>query len=369
MEETTAKNTIEGTILLSEALGNSEIILAFASEYGQKIEQKYIRILIEAKNLEQRKSWTEQKEIEFWEAYQHISKLIQPVTIDSLVASKETSINRRKWVFRLFKKERRKSLVKRTVFFYSTLTIIVMFAMLVLQIYSLKGTTLLNKIQSTNTVMKEKEKRMLQLVLITENNGNNRSANMERDMLETEVEELSLEIINTTELLDDWLKLSRFSEKEAPTTEEETEAEAEFPMDGPPEISNAHNNNIKILEETKNYTLILNMYILPLLYGLLGALVFVLRDLRDEIKTMVFSHESNISFALRTHLGALAGLVVGLFWGDLETQQLEFVESLSPLAAAFLAGYSVEYVFRWVESFLGSAENKITKITSSSKEE
>ncbi len=365
MEETKAKNTIEGTILLSEALGNSEIILAFASEYGQKIEQKYIRVLIEAKNLEQRKSWTEQKEIEFWEAYQHISKLIQPVTIDSLVASKETNINRSKWVFRLFKKERRKSLVRRTVFFYSTLTIIVMFAMLILQIYSLKGTTLLNKIQSTNTVMKEKEKRMQQLVLITENNGNNRSANMERDMLETEVEELNLEIVNTTELLDSWLKLTRFSEKEEPIIE----VEAEFPMDGPPEISNAHNNNIKILEETKNYTLILNMYILPLLYGLLGALVFVLRDLRDEIKTMVFSHESNISFALRTHLGALAGLVVGLFWGDLETQQLEFVESLSPLAAAFLAGYSVEYVFRWVESFLGSTEKKITKITVSPKED
>jgi hypothetical protein len=49
---------------------------------------------------------------------------------------------------------------------------------------------------------------------------------------------------------------------------------------------------------------------------------------------------------MRTALGAMAGLVVGLF-SDLSTKL-----SLPPLAVAFLAGYGVEALFSMFDGFI-----------------
>ena len=118
-----------------------------------------------------------------------------------------------------------------------------------------------------------------------------------------------------------------------------------------------HNKyNIKVLQEAENFTVILSLYILPMLYGLLGGFAYVLRNLWEETRKMVYSKESNVKFALRIHLGALAGLVVGLFWGDMQTKQLNFTENLSPLALAFIAGYSVEFLFKIIDKIISSID-------------
>ena len=99
------------------------------------------------------------------------------------------------------------------------------------------------------------------------------------------------------------------------------------------------------------------MYILPLLYGLLGSLAYVLRNLPAEIREMLFSKESNINYALRITLGALLGLIVGLFWGETSSLSKLFIANLPPLAVAFLAGYSVEFIFKLFDLII----NTITK--------
>ena len=71
----------------------------------------------------------------------------------------------------------------------------------------------------------------------------------------------------------------------------------------------------------------------------MGAVAYVIRTISDQIRTTTFSSSSPIRHVMRVALGALAGLVIGLFSG------LSAQLSLPPLALAFLAGYGVEAVF------------------------
>jgi hypothetical protein len=81
-------------------------------------------------------------------------------------------------------------------------------------------------------------------------------------------------------------------------------------------------------------------FLLPFLYGLLGASVYILRSLSTDIKALTF--ESSFDYVLRLPLGALSGVAVAWIINFPSQQQ---VASLSPLALAFLAGYSVEVLF------------------------
>ena len=64
---------------------------------------------------------------------------------------------------------------------------------------------------------------------------------------------------------------------------------------------------------------------------------------------MTFSDGSNVKYLLRILLGAIAGLSVGLFWGDIEHAQQLGLSSLSPMFLAFLGGYCVEYLLQFIE--------------------
>jgi hypothetical protein len=87
----------------------------------------------------------------------------------------------------------------------------------------------------------------------------------------------------------------------------------------------------------------LSGYLLPMLYGLLGACAFVLRKLSDEIDKLTFANDARVRYSLRLNIGLLAGLAVGWFVkpGVGETTLV----SLSPLALAFIAGYGSDLFF------------------------
>lgn len=95
---------------------------------------------------------------------------------------------------------------------------------------------------------------------------------------------------------------------------------------------------------------ILQSYILPLLYGLLGASAYVLRTMAREIEEVTFSVESNRGYILRLALGTLAGLIVGWFIFLLPGQT--FLASISPFAIAFLVGYNIELLFSLMDNLI-----------------
>jgi hypothetical protein len=87
-------------------------------------------------------------------------------------------------------------------------------------------------------------------------------------------------------------------------------------------------------------------FVLPLLFGIIGAIAYVVRTISNEISTSTFSRTSPTRHLMRVTLGALSGVVVG-FFTNLANQV-----ALSPLALAFLAGYGVEAFFSMFDGFI-----------------
>ena len=96
---------------------------------------------------------------------------------------------------------------------------------------------------------------------------------------------------------------------------------------------------------------ILSQYILPLLYGLLGSLAYILRKLSREIQNVTFTRGSEIGYSLRWPLGMLGGVFVGLFF---DPADLPGFAAITPLGLAFLAGYGVELLFTGLDRMVGA---------------
>jgi len=97
---------------------------------------------------------------------------------------------------------------------------------------------------------------------------------------------------------------------------------------------------------------ILQAYVLPLLYGWVGAMAYVMRSLISSVQNRTFRREHEVEYNLRTYLGLLSGLAIGWFVGSGVTQ--EGVASLAPAAISFLAGYSVEILFSTMDRLVAA---------------
>lgn len=85
-------------------------------------------------------------------------------------------------------------------------------------------------------------------------------------------------------------------------------------------------------------------WILPFLYGLLGASVYVMRSLLSE-------RTANLAFfpvVLRMALGGIAGLVIGWFSVPGAGMSTTSISSI-PFGVAFLAGFSIDTLFAVLE--------------------
>jgi len=96
----------------------------------------------------------------------------------------------------------------------------------------------------------------------------------------------------------------------------------------------------------------LGTYVLPALYGLLGASAFVLRQLSDEIGKLRFAHDRQVQYTLRLNIGLLGGLAVGWFVSPGEGASV--IANLSPLALAFVAGYGSDLLFALLDRIVGA---------------
>jgi hypothetical protein len=351
---------LKSTQMLRDALIDSELLLSYASEKGLQINPDYIKAIVNAKKNEQTSTWTKQDEIDFWLAFQALSLAIQPVSIDSLRASAEPVDRPHSWWERLTLQKSR-SRVAKSVNLYRRLTLIAMVIMLAVQIYSIIGTALLANITSDNDRMLQIEKRTSELILIASSGTEDRTADLEKTNLDAEHEELSDEVESSIILLSDWLNFSlNIWSHEIKMMNKSSNTKDSIQINLPPgnETKGIVSDNISVIQQAKSLITILNQYFLPLMYGLLGGFAFVLRSLANETKKMIYTPTSNIEFGLRVHLGALAGLVIGFLWGDFQGKSFGLVESLSPLAVAFLAGYSVDFLFRLIDNAIGNVTKK-----------
>jgi len=98
---------------------------------------------------------------------------------------------------------------------------------------------------------------------------------------------------------------------------------------------------------------VLQTYVLPLLYGFLGACTYVLRQLNIVTKAHTFRSEMEIGYLLRIFLGILAGLAIGWFLRP-DPEKDGMLHGLTPFALSFLAGYSVEVLFSGMDRLVSA---------------
>jgi hypothetical protein len=90
----------------------------------------------------------------------------------------------------------------------------------------------------------------------------------------------------------------------------------------------------------------ITLYILPCLYGYLGAAVATMRVLRTNVDAYVVRFSDRPIILQNQILGLVAGAVIGLFSAYLETSVMQGIGSS---AVAFLAGYNVASLFRLLD--------------------
>ena len=99
--------------------------------------------------------------------------------------------------------------------------------------------------------------------------------------------------------------------------------------------------------EFKERVAVKSGWILPFLYGLLGASIYLMRS---QLSTRTATITSMPAF-LRIALGGVAGIVVGWFGATGNAASSTVVASSLPFALAFLAGFSIDVLFSLLDRF------------------
>jgi len=113
--------------------------------------------------------------------------------------------------------------------------------------------------------------------------------------------------------------------------------------------------NVILSEAAKGFVKAVALYLLPLLYGISGANVYILRQLISKLDDWTLTPISNTKYRLRRSLGALLGATIGLLY-DQGSGALSSA-GFSIAAVAFLGGYSAEFIFSLLDSLITRAKS------------
>ncbi len=332
------ENSLDSSHQIQTDLANASIMLSYILDKGLDIDKKHIEAVIDSKNRYKRQKWTTDTEIEFYLTYKELTKIIQPVTVDSLASARPTGIENVGPIGRFFGRKGKGALSARSTTWYMLVTGVFIFLLLGVHIYFFLGSTRLNNIDECSAEIETLSSRMRDLNILSQKDPENLSFSSELDEVSMKLGEYDDRLESNVDLLGPWVQnLRRFTFNTTIRTDTIAKDDIKFGK-----------ANTAIIQEARSYRLILGTYLLPLLYGIIGGFTFVLRELTSEIKKLTFYTGSNIKYILRILLGAIAGLAIGLFWGDIQNAQQ--LGALSPMLIAFIAGYCVEYLLQFIDN-------------------
>ncbi|NVK72166.1 MAG: hypothetical protein HWE24_01695 [Oceanospirillaceae bacterium] len=241
-------------------------------------------------------SWTISDEIQLIHCYDRLARQVYPVTIESIKAVVPDKISGKL----------SHPTASKTITWYRYYTVLTLIFLLAIQMFYLFGYTLIQTLADysppiTNSIP-----------------------------VEIEANYLLLKDWNHIWMLGQELELKRVS------------------------VNNTSDSDLGIAFSTnliaaQSFVQMLQNYLLPLIYGLLGALIFVLRTLLQQVRNLTYTSSREIGYRLRLTLGCLAGMITGWF---LKPNMGEM--ALSPMALAFLAGYSIEVLFTILDKLIDS---------------
>lgn len=315
------------SIELSFATTDAYSMLQFASSRGIVVPEKTTSdIVIARKNT---KNMSKEQEVAFWLAYSELSKLIFPVTLEGIQAKADSyyklKIGGKQLGFQL------PSAAKRSVFGYTILTFTFLAFFLIVEIHNYLGTDSLNDLKEIESKLE-----------------------FERSKPDSATKSINIENIEAKKkevykFLSSWNDISAAAIGSIYKTENEP---AETKVDQLKKEKSTDVGQQLIAEKTIKS---INIYLVPIICGILGVCSYILRSISDEIKNYTFTKESRIRFRLRVPLGCLAGAIAGLIFDSTKTQ---ITSVLPPIGLAFALGYSVEIFFALIDSILSTVIKK-----------
>ncbi len=386
---------------LDGLISDAKALVHYAVRHGQNVSEENIETLTLAIEAYGTDKWTQKTEVGFFKAFRRMSKALHPASVDSIKATISPSGG--------------SSIARRAVLTYTFWTIVILLLLISVQIYWIVGqniTARITGLQSETTkieaTIKElndqsgffsenAQERMDQISILFLHleeafdfdaggdmptkiaDGQARIRDLTPDDIERtivplfeRIDQLSTERKQLLEKSDKLLlevehRVRAYQEISEDITAEYVLLKAwgidwslllewapkfmELPRAENAELYDARSDELS-LSSAKLTLKSLSSYILPLLYGLLGAYAYILRSLTKQIQRVTFSADSLVAFRLRWPLGMLAGISVGWFFGP-ETLPAG-LSALQPLAVAFLAGYSVELLFTAMDKLIGA---------------
>lgn len=339
--------------VLSAAVGDAQRLLSHAARHGLGLDEATIGTIVGAKQLLQEDAAPAdrvERETAFWLAFEQLAVAVSPVTVASLEATTELGEDRSLFALaaaRVTGERRRVTAAGLAVRRTKHWAIFSLVGLLLLQIYWLIGSTVAGNLPRLQQEVQQIQEQARQREARLEQEGREPGGDKELQGLTAGMDNLGARIGVNYEILEQWLNILRIAggvERVVPGEQNQQFARLS-----------------QSLATAQFVLLALQTYLLPLLYGLLGAVTYVLRSMAQEIKALTYTREADIGYRLRMIMGALAGLVVAWFLTPtLQDNGSHLLESLSPFALAFLAGYSVELLFagldRIVAAFAGGRQ-------------
>ncbi len=387
--------------IIQQAVKDSQLLITYAAQHRLNLDRDTVTTLIDAKNALQQDSWSAKQEVAFWQAFTNINQSVKPVSIESLKAVLPS--NERFSLSSLTTKAR------FSVHLYRVFTACTLLLLIVSQVYWLIGSGLISEIdilleekqqvaETTNTgatnVEREQTKdveskpgeslqqqsgsvkdsmnlpdkdiatnynglldwgRLWQKAFNVEDKFEGKTVLLNQEFVQEKIYRLQRRIETNKRLLD-------FGIGKTQQVDIEQRQQKQEELWGELEAEKIEYERV-ITKTSSEFVLeILQNYILPFLYGLLGAAIYVLRSLTKEIERVTYTGSDDIEYGLRLALGALGGLAIGWF---LTPKDISGFQSISPLALSFLVGYNIDLLFTGMDKFIDAFSQ--SRLPSSSK--
>lgn len=341
---------------IEQVIHDGQKLISYIARCGDAtLDASITEVIVDAKYKLTRQEWSVEAETVFLVNYDKLAKVVYPVTVESLNA-----ILPEKTV-----KNRIKTKAEQAVAWYRRYTMFALMLLLLTQVYHLFGKDL-----STNlhNIFEQREQNQTKLSKLQP--GNDEIVN-----LNVTIARLNQQLDANYKLLMIWNQvwsfggdfndsLPRYFQTKYELTKKSLSREKSTDNDKLDTLElnrSLHQARIVFFENILSADAVLQVlqgYVLPLMYGLLGAFIFVLRSLLGEIKALTYTISCEIKYRLRLTLGALGGMIIGWF---LKPEEANSLASLSPMALAFLMGYNVDVLFSLMDKIIGNLKQAIEK--------
>lgn len=333
-----APPVVDENTSLREAVADAQLLVAHAASRGIDLAPELVRSIISAKELlvlDLADPATFERQSAFWEARNLLSKAVQPVSIASLKASMQTGpMVLYRSLFRALSRSARStqpiSPAERSVLWFRFLASLALFFLLTVQVYWVVGSRVISE---TADILSQVSNNQfaLQTLSVDDPKG---------QLIEAQGMALEKEISIRYGILKGWntvwaVPLQLFGFEFTPPVDHPTYEDLQ---------------RARLAGEFVSQSI--ERYLLPLLYGWLGACLYVLRKLAQEIKDLSYTAEQDMLYRLRVYMGTLAGLIV--VWFMPVAQSDPNIKSLSVFAVALLVGYSIDLLFALLDRIINA---------------